>query len=149
MFAWGQDDFDRDDAGDAEDVEFEDFAASSTPEEVCAKITAIAICPFFAVLGMDVPDGPWAADFDPMTIELSPQPLPGAFEYELAADTRAAVLTALPGAGAGAAAGAGAGAAAPPLKLPSPGTVFPPRLRRSSVCTTRGHRFGTHESPRC
>ena len=110
VFAWGQDDFDRDDAGDAEDVEFEDFAASSTPEEVCAKITAIAIRPFFAVLGIDVPDGPWAADFDPMTI--APQPLPGAFEYELAADTRAAVLTALPGAGAGAAAGAGAGAAA-------------------------------------
>ena len=125
VFAWGQDDFDRDDAGDAEDVEFEDFAASSTPEEVCAKITAIAIRPFFAVPGMDVPDGPWAADFDPMTIELSPQPLPGTFEYELAADTRAAVLTALPGAGAGAAAGAGAGAAAAAPQAPLAGYRLP------------------------
>ncbi len=62
---------------------------------------------------------------EPMAIGGSPQPRPGALEYELAGDTRAAVLTAWPGAGAGAAAGAGAGAAAAAPQAPLAGYRLP------------------------
>ena len=90
VFGWG-DDFDGEDAGEdaedaeAEDVEFEDFAASLTPEETCDRILRLASAHIAGVLGFELPPDLGERALDPGAIARSPQPLPGALEFTLAA----------------------------------------------------------------
>ena len=101
VFGWG-DDFDGEDAGEdaedaeAEDVEFEDFAASLTPEETCERIAKLAAAHIAGVLGFELPPDLGERALDPAAIARSPQPLPGALEFTLAAGAESAVLAACP-----------------------------------------------------
>ena len=117
VFGWG-DDFDGDEGGqdaddaEAEDVEFEDFAASLTPEETCERITKLAAAHIAGVLGFELPPDLCERDFDPAAIARLPQPLPGALEFTLAAGADSAVL-----------------ASCPDDRADARGQLFPPRDR--------------------
>ena len=118
-------DRDAEDA-EAEDAEFEDFAASCTPVEVCDKIADINTKHFYGVLGIELPENWRTVPFDPETMERSPQPVSGALDYELAANTQNAVLTALPTENAGNAVSAPGVAPQAPLaayRLPTQATT--------------------------
>lgn len=101
VFGWG-DDFDGEDGGEdaddaeAEDVEFEDFAASLTPEETCERISKLAASHIAGVLGFELPPDLGERAFDPAAIARSPQPLPAALEFTLAAGADSAVLASCP-----------------------------------------------------
>ena len=101
VFGWG-DDFDGEDGGEdaddaeAEDVEFEDFAASLTPEETCERISKLAAAHIANVLGFELPPDLGERAFDPAAIARSPQPLPAALEFTLAAGADSAVLASCP-----------------------------------------------------
>ena len=96
------DDFDGEDGGEdaddaeAEDVEFEDFAASLTPEETCERISKLAAAHIANVLGFELPPDLGERAFDPAAIARSPQPLPAALEFTLAAGADSAVLASCP-----------------------------------------------------
>ena len=78
VFGWG-DDFDGEDGGEdaddaeAEDVEFEDFAASLTPEETCERISKLAAAHIANVLGFELPPDLGERAFDPAAIARSPR----------------------------------------------------------------------------
>ena len=101
VFGWGQDfdgldDGEDSDDAEAEDVEFEDFAASLTPEETCERISKLAAAHIAGVLGFKLPPDLGERAFDPGAIARSPQPLPGALEFTLAAGADSAVLASCP-----------------------------------------------------
>jgi hypothetical protein len=66
------------------------FAASLTPEETCERIAKLAAAHIAGVLGFELPPDLGERALDPAAIARSPQPLPGALEFTLAAGAESA-----------------------------------------------------------